>query len=106
MNNKKMKVMTFRIDEETDSLVKKFSSENGICNQQRAYRKLIMMGLTQSTSLSDPQAVIFEDSALEELKIITNILTNTVGNKEMTSELRKITKQHMSNKIIKTKNEQ
>ena len=100
-----MKVMTFRIDEETDNLVRKFSSENGICNQQRAYRKLILMGLTQSTSLSESQTIIFENAALEELKVITNILTNTVGNGEITKEIRKKAKQYLADKIIKAKNE-
>lgn len=69
-----MKVFTLRIDEKVDERIDQFSKENGINNKQEAYRRLLLLGLSQNTKYDKDKVIPLERETIKELKVIKNML--------------------------------
>ena len=97
-----MQRLTLRINDTIVESVEQYCRDHGISTMQDAYRRLIVSGLSQETKFDKKKTLIFEDEAIQELKVITNILSNTVSSSEDTKNIRAKISDHMSNiQIIK-----
>jgi hypothetical protein len=97
-----MKKILLRVDIDVDAEVSKYSKDHGIHNMQAAYRRLILSGLSQETKFDKTKRIIFENETIKELKVISNILAQTVSSVEQVEDIRgKTTEWLNSVKIIK-----
>ena len=66
--------ISMRIDEKLDERIVQFSEEHGINNKQEAYRKLLLVGLSQETIFDKNKVVLLERQLIKDIKLIKNIV--------------------------------